>query len=225
MTAKADVSAVALAKADSLYAAKQYTQAFELYNVLQQGGHYSPAMLLKMAHIQEGLDHLGESLFYLDLYFLASDDAQALKKMEELAKKNNLEGYETNETMHLMAWLQGQYTNIAWMLLSAGAFLLALMYYLRVKKNTKPTIAGIGLVFVMALLFIHVNFSKTSERGIVATPQTYLMSGPSAGASVVAIIGEGHQVEITGKKDVWLRVTWKENEVYVRENLVRAVRL
>lgn len=223
--AKPDLSAEALAKADSLYTAKQYTQAFELYMTLRERGQYAPAMLLKMAHIQEGLDHLGESLYYLDLYFLASDDTQALKKMEELAKKNNLEGYETSESTHLLAWLQGQYVTIARILSSVGLFLLAVMYYLRVKKNLKPSFAGLAMVCTMTLLFIHINFSKTPERGIVARPQTYLMSGPSAGASVVAIIGEGHQLEITGKKDVWLKVRWKEDEVFVKENLVKPVRL
>ena len=86
-----------LKKGDSLYSGRKYTQAFEVYQSLHAGGQYSPTMLLKMAYIQEGLGHLGESMYYLNLYFLATDDAQALKKMEELAQKNNLEGYETDE--------------------------------------------------------------------------------------------------------------------------------
>lgn len=217
--------AEALLKADALYAAKQYTQAFEFYRALEQDGHYTPAMLLKMAHIQEGLNHLGESLYYLNLYYLASDDAQALKKMEELATKNNLVGYETDESTHLLAWLQGQYINIAWALASTGVFLLALAWYLRARQKLNPALAGIALVVVMTLLFADVNFNKSPERGIAALPQTYLMNGPSAGASVLAIIGEGHQLEITGKKDVWLKVRWKDQEAFVRGNLIRTVRL
>ena len=212
-------------RADSLYAAKQYTQAFEHYQTLFKGGRYSPSMLLKMAYIQEGLGHLGESLYYLNLYFLASDDAQALKKMEELAEKNNLEGYETNETIKLFAWQQEQYSTIAYVLAAVSLLLLSLMFYQRMKMQTRPSLAGIGLVVTLALLFFHINFSLKSERGIVAQPQTYLMSGPSAGASVVAIIGEGHQLEIKGKQDVWLRVSWKNKEVFVKEFLLRPVRL
>lgn len=212
-------------RADSLYAAKQYTQAFEHYQTLFTGGRYSPSMLLKMAYIQEGLGHLGESLYYLNLYFLASDDAQALKKMEELAEKNNLEGYETNETIKLFAWLQEQYSTIAYVFAAVSLLLLTLMFYQRMKRQTRPSLAGIGLVVTLALLFFHINFSLKSERGIVAQPQTYLMSGPSAGASVIAIIGEGHQLEIKGKEDVWLRVSWKNKEVFVKEFLLRPVRL
>lgn len=214
-----------LLKGDSLYAAKQYTQAFEHYKALYSGGRYSSSMLLKMAYIQEGLGHLGESLYYLNLYFLASDDAQALKKMEELAKKNNLEGYEASETIKLLAWLQEQYSTIAYVIAAASVFLLALMFYQRTKMQTRPSLAGIGLAVTLAMLFFHINFNLKSERGIVAQSQTYLMSGPSAGSSLVAIIGEGHQLEIKGRQDVWLRVSWKQKEVFVKEFLVRPVHL
>ncbi|MEJ0057081.1 MAG: hypothetical protein WDN75_16345 [Bacteroidota bacterium] len=214
-----------LTAADSLYNKKQYTQAFDLYKTLFAEDKYSPAMLLRMAYIQEGLGHLGESLYYLNLYFLSSDDRQALRKMEELAEKNNLEGYQTDETTHALAWLQEHYNTIAWTFASIAIFLLALIYYQLVKTTFKPTLTTIGLVVILAFLFIHINFSTKAERGIVAVAPTYLMSGPSAGASVVAVIGEGHQLPITGKKDVWLRVEWKEREVFVKEFLVREIRL
>ncbi len=214
-----------LTKADSLYAAKQYTQAFERYEVLFAGGRYSPAMLLKMAYIQEGLGHLGESLYYINLYFLASNDTEALKKMEELAEKNKLEGYQNSETKKLQAFLQEYFNTITFFLTAASLLLFAVVFYTRTKKNIKPSFSATVLAFILLLLFVHVNFSPAPERGIVASPQTYLMSGPSAGASLVAIIGEGHQLEIKGKKDVWLRVQWKDRDVYVKEFLLRPVRL
>ncbi len=214
-----------LKKGDSLYSGRQYTQAFEMYQSLHAGGRYSPSMLLKMAYIQEGLGHLGESMYYLNLYFLSTDDAQALKKMEELAQKNNLEGYETNESTKILAWLQEQYSSIAFIIAATGVFLLALMYYQRIKKNSKPAFSAITMTLALALLFLHINFSSKSARGIVSGGQTYLMSGPSAGASVVAIIGEGHQLQINGKEDVWLKVSWKNEDVYVKEFLVKEVRL
>jgi hypothetical protein len=214
-----------LQKGDSLFAAKQYTQAFEHYRELHAGGRYSPTMFLKMAYIQEGLGHLGESLYYLNLYFLASDDTQALKKMEELAEKNQLEGYQANESVKFRAWVLEHYRQIAWVLASAAIFFVVLMTYQRTRLKMNPSLAGIGLVIMLAALFVHINYSAQSERAIVFEPQTFLMSGPSSASSVIAIIGEGHQLKIEGKKDVWLRVSWKDREVYVKENLVRAVRL
>ncbi|HRI78116.1 MAG TPA: hypothetical protein PLR06_01160 [Cyclobacteriaceae bacterium] len=214
-----------LKQADSLYAQHQYTQAFDLYQQLYQGNQYSPATLLKMAHIEEGLGRLGESLYYLNIYFLTTDDRQALKKMEELAKKNNLEGYETSETTRVLTWFRENYASLAISFAGTSLFLLALAYYQ--KKKQYPSAAFTGVLFAMILtaLLIHVNFTRAGLRGIVSDPQTYLMSGPSGGASVVAIIGEGHQLEIDGKQDVWYRVRWKEKEVWVKEGRLRTIEM
>ncbi|CAN5431647.1 hypothetical protein BH09BAC3_BH09BAC3_07050 [soil metagenome] len=214
-----------LTRADSLYNKKQYTQALDLYKTLFSDNKYSPAMLLKMAYIHEGLGHLGESLYYLNLYYITSDDGQALRKMEEVAEKNNLEGYKTDETTHVIAWLQKHYATISYIIASVCVFLLALMLYLRQGLKINPLPAGIGLALFLAVLFFHINFNIKDQRGIVAGARTYLMDGPSAGASVIAIIGEGHQLEITGKKDVWFRVEWGNKEVYVKEFLVREIKL
>ena len=223
--AETATSGEALAKADSLYNAKQYTQALDLYHSFYQSGQYTPAMLLKMAHIQEGLGRLGESLFYLNIYFLATDDQQALKKMEELAKKNNLEGYETSETTRILSWLQEHYTPLAMSTVAVALLLLSLAYYLRKRQNPSAAFAGVLYFMVLTVLFVHINFTRAGLRGIVSDPQTYLMNGPSGGASVVAIIGEGHQLEIEGKKDVWYRVRWKERDVWVKESRLRTIEL
>ena len=220
-----DKRSLPLAKADSLFNKKQYTQALEVYQSIFSSGQYSPAMLLRMAYIQEGLNHLGESLYYLNLYFLATDDSQALKKMEELAKKNNLQGYETDELTQALTLLQENYTSIAMALTALCLFVLSFMYVQTTRKNEKPLLSGIALLMLLAVLFVHVNYSKKAQRAIVAGSPTYLMSGPSAASSVVAIIGEGHQLQIRGKEDVWLKVTWKDGEAWVKEGGVRPIRL
>lgn len=214
-----------LKKADSLFLIKQYTQAYDLYDELHAAGAYSPSMLLKMAFIQEGLGHLGESLFYLNLYYLASDDPQALKKMEELAAKNHLEGYESGEMRRFFAWVQEQYFTIASILVSLNVFGLALIYYRWNQSKSRPVYSALLLLILAGMLYFHVNYGREARRGIVAQPLTYLMSGPSAGSSVIEIIGEGHQLRIKGQEDVWLRVEWKDREVFVKEFLVRPVRL
>ena len=44
------------------------------------------------------------------------------------------------------------------------------------------------------------------------------MDGPSAGASVISVVNEGHRVEVVGKTDVWYKVRWGEDEVFVRDH-------
>ncbi len=218
-------SAINLAKADSLFSARQFTQAADLYQAVFQDHHYSPAMLLKMAFIHEGLGHLGESMYYLNLYHLVSNDVQAQKKMEELAEKNQLEGYESDASTKIYGWLQEHYLPLTAILASLNILLLALLIQNRRRRLAGPGGILFALALTLTLLFLQVNYSKQTRRGIVTHAPTFLMSGPSAGSSVVSIIGEGHQLHIKGQQDVWLKVEWKEKEVYVRNFLVRGVAL
>src|SRR5688572_16230256 len=83
----AQVSSHRLKTADSLFATKLYTQSFEHYEEILLQKQYTPAMLLKMAFIQEGLNHIGRALYYLNLYYLATKDKTTLDKIQELANK------------------------------------------------------------------------------------------------------------------------------------------
>jgi hypothetical protein len=214
-----------LIRADSLFQAKQYTQSFELYKKYYQSGKYSSAMLLKMAYIQEGLGHVSQSIYYLQLYYQATADEGAMRKVEELAANNKLEGYTSDTDETFFRSLLNQYTiQVSGALLAIVLFFFSLIVYKRRKENNRPIWAAFLLLFFLGLLFIQINLTGNNEQGIVAETSTYLMSGPSAGASVVAIIGQGHQLKITGQKDVWLRVKWANKEAYIKENkLLKAV--
>jgi hypothetical protein len=213
-----------LSKADSLFRAKQYTQSFDLYQQYYQSGNYSPAMLLKMAYIQEGLARVSQSIYYLQLYYQATADEQALRKIEELAAKNKLEGYTSDADQTFFRSLAGQFsTQVSGVILAIALFFFSVIIYQKRKGKERPLWAGFLLLFFLTLLFVQTNLLKETPQGIVSDAATYLMSGPSAGASVVAVIGQGHQLKITGQKDVWLRVEWADKEVFVKENkLLRA---
>jgi len=213
-----------LSNADSLYIKKQYTQSFELYQSLYKDGRYSPAMLLKMAYIQEGLGHVSLSLYYLNLYYLASGDSQVLNKLQELASKNKLEGYEHSEMNHIMFTIKKYRTYISGMLAAIVLFLLTIIYRQR-KKETRPIFIGVLTTIFIAILALQVNMTYESPSGIIADSNTYLMSGPSAGANVIALVNEGHKIKIKDKKDVWLKVEWMDKEVYIKENQVMKVQL
>jgi hypothetical protein len=214
-----------LARADSLFHLKQYTQSWELYDALFHNHRYSPSMLLKMAFIQEGLGRLGQSMYYLNLYYLATHDPQALVKIEEMAARNKLEGYSDSDAARLWTFLKENHKPLLGFLLSICIFLFALLYYQHVKLKRKATATTIVLLFFLVLLFIQGYLLRTRMQGIISSASTYLMSGPSAGSSVLTILGEGHRLEILGKKDVWVKVKWLDAEVYVKEDALLAVRL
>jgi hypothetical protein len=216
LAASGQISSFRLGQADSLFEKKQYTQSLEHYQAMLQTGEYTPSMLLKMAYIEEGLGRVGQALYYLDLYYLAANDKSVLDKMDELATKYNLRGYEYTDATLALSFYHDYRQFISIGLAALAVFFLSLVFYWR--KRRKRSIAAVTVLFVIvAALGVHINVGEKIATGIIGEPNTYLMEGPSAGASVISVVNEGHRLEITGKYDVWYRVKWEENTVFVRD--------
>ncbi|MCI0751218.1 MAG: SH3 domain-containing protein [Flammeovirgaceae bacterium] len=211
-------------KADSLFTARQFTQSFALYQQSFEAGFYTPGMLLKMAFIEEGLSHKASAMYYLNLYYLATRDSEVLTKMEELASKFNLSGYRVDDESRFISWYQ-QYQFMISMVLVVLVFLLLVITYVQKRKQKTPYTAWITMVIVILGLAGNHFIGSSLQFGIFVNPQTYLMSGPSAGASVVAISDEGHRVLIDGKNDVWYKIDWSGKEAYVKTQSLRLVSL
>ncbi len=220
----AQVSTFRLQQADSLYEKKQYTQSLDHYRSILDQKEYTPAMLLKMAYIEEGLNRVGQALYYLNLYYLASKDKFVLEKMDELAAKYNLDGYKSSDADLALSFYHDYQLPISITLAAVAVFLLSLLFYWR-KKGNRSVAVAVLLVVTLALLGIHQNLGGQTSTAIVGEPNTYLMDGPSPGASVVSVIEEGHRVEVVGKVDVWYEVKWNENTVYVRDHNLLMVAL
>lgn len=214
-----------LQRADSLFQQKRYIQSFEVYQIIFQQQQYSPAMLLKMAYIQEGLNQIAQSVYYLNLYYLVTQDKAALTKMEEVAEKYRLEGYATTEADAFLGFYQNNNTIITMGLGAILFFILTLLIVQRFRYRSRPYGTWAFLFIFSGLLFVHVNFAMGRTNAIISKNNTYLMDGPSGGASVVSIIRDGHRVKIKGKKDVWMKVQWGDKEVYVKESNLLPVTL
>lgn len=210
-------------QADSLFRAKQYTQSLEIYQSQFKAGEYSPAMLLKMAYIQEGLGRIGQTLYYLKLYQIASDDDQALQKIEELAAKFRLTGYDSNDASRLWQWIDKRITLVQLGLALAILAISYLMFRGR-KKEPRPWLAAVVIILISTSV-LYLNNFYGSDFVIVNNDHTYLMAGPSAGAPVAGILTEGNQLQLLGHQDVWLKVKWNEKTVYVKNNSVLQVTL
>lgn len=213
-----------LSQADSLYAKKQYTQSLEHYQEILAQHEYTPAMLLKMAYIEEGLNHPGKALYYLNLYYLATSDKGALDKMEELATRFSLEGYETSDADLALSFYHDFHQHISLTLGAIALFCMALILFWK-RKGKRSIAAGTVVLFMLIIMGVHVNLGDKISTGIIGEPNTYLLNGPSAGASVVSIVGEGHKFEIVGKVDVWYKVRFNEHTVYVKDHSLLPVKL
>ena len=200
-------------------------QSFQHYEEMLKQNQFTPSMLLKMAFIKEGLLQIGESMYYLNLYFIATHDEAALDKMKELATKFNLEGYEASETDKLLTNYYNNYNYISIAVLALLVFAFALTFYTRFRLKRKPVVSFTLVAFFGATLFIHLFYGERIQTGIITNASTYLMAGPSAAANVVEIIKDGHKVEVIGQKDVWLKIKWAGDVAYVKKNTVVPIKL
>lgn len=221
----AQTSHYRLQTADSLFQAKRYTQSLEHYEEILRQDQYTPAMLLKMAFIYEGLNQIGSAMYYLNLYYLATNDKSTLAKMDELATKYGLEGYETSDGDRFQAFYLDHHLSISLLLAALIILMLAVMYRKRMKQHQRPVGSAVVMAVLLALLFTHQQFGSAETKSIIANATTYVMDGPSAGASVIDVVSDGHRVEVIGKQDVWMKIRWDDEVAYVKQNALRPVRL
>jgi hypothetical protein len=223
--AQNQVFAYRLKMADSLYIGKQYTQSLELYSEIFKEHTYSPAMLLKMAYIEEGLGHNSMALYYISLYYEITRDETALAKMEDMATKYGLTGYEFNPVEHTLAIIAENKPAIITALSGICLLWLALMFYTLKRKKIRPYISFSFFILTIIFLVSFINRQLVIPNGITQKAPTYLMSAPSSGAKVLGIIAEGNRLPIYGKKDVWVKVAWRGKAAYVKENQVLEIKL
>jgi tetratricopeptide (TPR) repeat protein len=214
-----------LKMADSLFTQKQYTQSLELYREIFTQQSYSPAMLLRMAYIEEGLGQNPMALYYINLYYELTHDETALSKMEDMAVRYNLTGYEASRTDHARALVAEAKPAIITALTAICILLVAIMIYTVKKKKVKPFISFSFLILTTLLLVTFTNRNLNPVNGITLNAPAYLMSGPSPAATVVGIVTDGHRLPIRDRQDVWVKVKWRDGYAYLKENQVLEVKL
>lgn len=214
----------ALEQADSLFEARKYTESFKLYDhILNAEQQVSPAMLLRMSFIKEGLGNFTEALYYLNLFYLQTSEREALNKMEELAEKRGLQGYDYSDWEFLQTVFYKYFFHITGVFLALAVLILAIMFYQKYKLGRQPIAGAVMLVVILGILFYTLNYGKSYAKALINANNTYIMSGPSAGAEVISIVDKGHRVEIKNDQDVWAEVTWKGQTAYIKKDKLKLV--
>jgi hypothetical protein len=212
-----------LLKADSLFNQQAYTEALPLYQQLLEKNRASPAMLLRMAYIQEGLGHIPESLYLLNLYYRETSDEDAAARIRELAGRYELSGYDIIEEEYLRSIIRRYQLPIVGTLLIFSLILTGLILYRRIKQQHRSVITTLFLMVLLGGLFYFVNVRPSYSKGILMQNNTYLMRGPSAGAGVLTQLKAGHQLEVLGREDVWVKVIWNNEIAYVKADFIETV--
>ena len=215
-----------LKTADSLFAEKKYTESFEIYkNLHEEKRLMSPAMFLKMAYIKEGLGGYSDALYYLNLYYLKTADKKVLSKMESLAEKKDLRGYNNTDYEFIQTIFFKYQNQIILLIISLSILCLAIGYYLKFKKESSPSFPLVSMVLFLAIAFYVINFGKAYNKAIISKSNAYLMSGPSAASEVVKIVKKGNRVNTLGQTDVWTKVEIGTTSGYVKTSKLKEISL
>ncbi len=211
-----------LSEADSLFTLQEYTSAISIYDDIYQSGYISPQMALKMAYIYEGLEDYTNTLFFLKSYHALTHDAKVLEKMERLASKHNLSGYQVSDESLIMNYILGNRSTILYIIGAIALVTLVAIILLTAEKKTFNPV--LYFFFLTLLLFGAVyNIQLFSNRqGIIYQP-TYVMSDPSAASELVAILPAGNQVNIRRNNGIWVHIKSADTTGYIRNHQIKPI--
>jgi tetratricopeptide (TPR) repeat protein len=205
-----------LAKADSLFEAGAYEQAYPLYRqVLRQEQLVSNRLLLRMAYIQEGLEHYPAALYYLSLAQARQPRAATWRKMTELAQNYRLTGYTNTWQQQLLITIRRYYYRVLQALL-VGAVVGGTLLLVRHHQT------GTGWWAVYAgyigLTVVYLNMFGPEKVGIVSQSTAALMAAPSPGATWLTTAAAGDRLVVVGQRDIWYEVQWRGQPAYIRRH-------
>lgn len=210
-----------MAQADTLFIQRKYSEALQSYQaVFTRTGKYSPAMLLKMAFIEESSGNYTRALFYLNLYYNQRPNEQVIRKMDELASTNQLKGYQYDDMNFILIYYERYFLYIAAALIAFGAYVFAIIIAKKMRREYIPIRHGFAFMVYLAGSFVFLNLSGSDNKAIIHRNNVYLMSAPSAGAKLLGVIQKGHRVKVLDKKDIWIEIEWEKEHAFIREQNV-----
>ncbi|WP_339713741.1 hypothetical protein [Cyclobacterium amurskyense] len=203
-----------LITADSLFGEKKYKEALEGYEtLLYEEEAYSPAMLLKMGFISEGLGDYGKASLYLSKYYDYNPNPEVIDKIKSLTGQSSLEGYQVSDQDRFLRLLL-EYKTI----ISGTAALLMLVFLILVFVIPKKrTVFYYPSLLFLVIAFVSNNFINKPDTGIITGGPVLIMDSPSAAGNLVRRVEAGHRVTITSSKDMWYQVQWGNKEAYIRK--------
>ena len=142
--------------ADSLFNSQNYKEALAIYeNLYFEDESYSPAMLLKMAFISEGLGDYPKTTLYLSKYYEHNPNPRVTNKIKALTEQPALIGYQISDREQFFKILADHRAEITSLL--ALFLIVSLILLFRYRENLRPALFIPSLVLIL-LVFMANNF-------------------------------------------------------------------
>ncbi|WP_461039177.1 tetratricopeptide repeat protein [Spirosoma harenae] len=210
-----------LRKADSLFAGGDQMQAVRLYEMALAEGHTATdPLLLKLASAYEQQNDVPRLLYYLDVYFERHPEDAVLRRMNDIARANNLSGYETDDLNYFYLFYRKYGVYFLLFLLIPAGYVFSVLILKVIRKEEIPTRQKWIIFVYLLLLLIFTNLPEGVQSGITSRDRVLLRTDPSAAAPVVEVIGRGNKVNILGTKDIYFRVLWHNELYFIRRDSV-----
>lgn len=207
-----------LEKGDSLFAAQRFSEAKKAYeSAFFDQKTTSPADLLKLSFIEEGLEDKVMSIFFLHQFYLFRPNGAVKSKIEDMANQSKLSGFSMDEAdyAYFLYRVYGPYAEAG--LLSMAVFMFCIVIARAFKRRSLGYSPVFTFIFLLVAGYLY-NFPIPYKRAILAEDKIFLMSGPSSGSSVLDVIDRGHRVEWVSHEDIWYEVKWNARKGWVKKS-------
>lgn len=157
----------------------------------------------------------------MELYYLSSMQAQQTKlstsfRLEEIAKKRNLSGYEVG-VIERIRWFYFEYFPYLFLFLCLPAIYVA--YALVIKKVQKELIPTYQIFYFFLYVFFLAaltNFPNFYFQGLTASNKTYMRNFASSSAPVVNIMSKGTRVNYIILTKDWIPCYFEGKIGYIK---------
>jgi hypothetical protein len=208
-----------LKSADSLFAMAKYTEAEFLYKKnFRDDEKNNQNLLLKLAFLSEKRNNYTSCLYYLSKLALTKPSRALFEKMDNLAKEQNLSGYEFDDYNYFIIFYRryGEYIPI--LLLTLGAYIVFIMVLKTRRSESILWIHKISTLVYLLIILMMINIPSLYKTAIITNDSTFLREEPSSASGVVEVVKKGHMLTLFGSTDHWNRVIWNNKIVYIRKN-------
>ena len=207
---------------DSLLATKKYQQALNIYETFAKNSQTeSPTMLLKMAFLSEKTNDFAKALHYLHIYQKYSPSLELLDKMENLAQKYSLEGYQKSKYSFFNVFYTKSYKYLLIVTIVVVFLIFRWLIWSNWRKNTHlPSRFAIIFLFFVLIFILIINFYPAQKQVILAQDNTLVMSAPSAGGRVFAIRNKGNSYQLLSEQDNWVEIMFENKKSYIKKSQI-----
>ncbi|WP_235893357.1 tetratricopeptide repeat protein [Litoribacter populi] len=202
-----------------MFNTQNYKEALAVYeNLYFEQQTYSPAMLLKMAFITEGMGDYPKTTLYLSKYYEHNPNQRVTTKIRNLTEQPYLIGYQVSDQEQFFKILIDNRIEITALLTICLAIFLVLFVRNR-DKASKPAFFIPSFVLIV-MIFLSNNYLKPPNRAIITGSPTLIMDQPTAGGNLISKVDVGHRIQINSTKDTWFEITWEDRKAYVKKQNV-----